>query len=42
MQATFPARLYGCPDVRARERTAVFGRAWLLAWFQSRLAEVHA
>jgi choline monooxygenase len=29
MQATLPARLYGCPDAWARERTAVFGRAWL-------------
>jgi choline monooxygenase len=29
MQATLPARLYGCPDAWARERSAVFGRAWL-------------
>lgn len=29
MQATLPARLYGCPDAWARERTAVFGRSWL-------------
>ena len=42
MQRTLPARLYGDPDAYARERQAVFGRAWLLAWFQSRLAEVHA
>ena len=29
MQVTLPARLYGCPDAWVRERTAVFGRAWL-------------
>lgn len=29
MQATLPARLYGCPEAFGRERTAVFGRAWL-------------
>lgn len=29
MTTTLPARLYGCPDAWARERTAVFGRAWL-------------
>lgn len=29
MQATLPARLYGCPDAWARERAAVFGRSWL-------------
>jgi choline monooxygenase len=29
MQATLPARLYGCPDAWARERSAVFGEAWL-------------
>ena len=29
MQITLPARLYGCPDAWARERSAVFGRAWL-------------
>jgi len=29
MQVTLPARLYGCPDAWARERTGVFGRAWL-------------
>ena len=29
MQATLPARLYGCPDAWARERSAVFGKAWL-------------
>ena len=29
MQVTLPARLYGCPEAWARERTAVFGRAWL-------------
>lgn len=29
MQATLPARLYGCPDAWARERAAVFGKNWL-------------
>ena len=29
MQVTLPARLYGCPNAWARERAAVFGRAWL-------------
>ncbi|HEX8661152.1 MAG TPA: Rieske (2Fe-2S) protein, partial [Brevundimonas sp.] len=29
MQATLPSRLYGCPEAWARERSAVFGRAWL-------------
>jgi len=29
MQATLPARLYGCPEAWVREREAVFGRAWL-------------
>lgn len=29
MQATLPARLYGCPEAWARERSALFGRAWL-------------
>jgi choline monooxygenase len=29
MQATLPARLYGCPDAWSRERPGVFGRAWL-------------
>ena len=29
MQATLPARLYGCPDAWARERATVFGEAWL-------------
>lgn len=29
MQTTLPARLYGCPDAWARERTGVFGKAWL-------------
>lgn len=39
MQATLPARLYGCPEAWARERTAVFGRAWL---FLGHEAEVRA
>lgn len=29
MQSTLPARLYGCPEGWARERSAVFGRTWL-------------
>lgn len=29
MKATLPARLYGDPDALARERAAVFGKAWL-------------
>lgn len=29
MQATLPARLYGCPDAWGRERATVFGRTWL-------------
>ena len=29
MQATLPARLYGCPDAWARERSGVFGKAWV-------------
>lgn len=29
MQTTLPARLYGCPEAWMRERTGVFGTAWL-------------
>jgi choline monooxygenase len=38
MQATLPARLYGCPDAWARERTAVFGRAWLFIGHEAEAA----
>ena len=39
MQATLPARLYGCPDAWARERSAVFGRAWLFLGHEAEAAE---
>jgi choline monooxygenase len=39
MQATLPARLYGCPDAWARERTAVFGRAWLFLGHEAEAPE---
>jgi len=39
MQATLPARLYGCPDAWARERSAVFGRAWLFMGHEAEAAE---
>ena len=38
MQATLPARLYGCPDAWARERAAVFGRAWLFLGHEAEAA----
>ncbi|MDZ4110876.1 MAG: SRPBCC family protein [Brevundimonas sp.] len=38
MQVTLPARLYGCPDAWARERTAVFGRAWLFVGHEEEAA----
>lgn len=38
MQATLPARLYGCPDAWARERTAVFGHAWLFVGHEAEAA----
>lgn len=38
MQVTLPARLYGCPDAWARERTAVFGRAWLFLGHEAEAA----
>lgn len=38
MQVTLPARLYGCPEAWARERTAVFGRAWLFLGHEAEAA----
>lgn len=38
MQVTLPARLYGCPDAWARERAAVFGRAWLFIGHEAEAA----
>ena len=38
MQVTLPARLYGCPDAWARERTGVFGRAWLFLGHEAEAA----
>lgn len=38
MQATLPARLYGCPDAWARERSAVFARAWLFLGHEAEAA----
>lgn len=38
MQATLPARLYGCPDAWARERAAVFGRSWLFLGHEAEAA----
>jgi choline monooxygenase len=38
MQATLPAQLYGCPDAWARERAAVFGRAWLFLGHEAEAA----
>ena len=39
MQATLPARLYGCPDAWSRERTGVFGRAWLFLGHEAEAPE---
>ena len=39
MQVTLPARLYGCPDAWARERAAVFGRAWLFLGHEAEAAK---
>lgn len=39
MQPTLPARLYGCPDAWARERSAVFGRAWLFLGHEAEAPE---
>lgn len=39
MQLTLPARLYGCPDAWARERSAVFGRAWLFLGHEAEAPE---
>jgi len=38
MQVTLPARLYGCPDAWDRERTGVFGRAWLFLGHEAEAA----
>ncbi len=38
MQVTLPARLYGCPDAWARERSAVFGGAWLFLGHEAETA----
>ena len=38
MQVTLPARLYGCPEAWSRERTAVFGRAWLFLGHEAEAA----
>lgn len=38
MQVTLPARLYGSPDAWARERAAVFGRAWLFIGHEAEAA----
>ncbi|HEY1224589.1 MAG TPA: SRPBCC family protein [Brevundimonas sp.] len=39
MQSTLPARLYGCPDAWVRERTGVFGRAWLFLGHEAEASE---
>jgi len=39
MQATLPARLYGCPDAWTRERSAVFGKAWLFLGHEAEASE---
>lgn len=38
MQATLPARLYGSPDAWARERSGVFGHAWLFLGHEAEAA----
>ncbi len=38
MQATLPARIYGCADAWARERIAVFGRSWLFLGHEAEAA----
>ena len=38
MQVTLPARLYGCPEAWTRERTGVFGRAWLFLGHEAEAA----
>jgi len=38
MQTTLPAALYGCRDAWARERSAVFGRAWLFLGHEAEAA----
>lgn len=39
MQATLPARLYGCPDAWTRERSSVFGKAWLFLGHEAEASE---
>jgi choline monooxygenase len=39
MQATLPARLYGCPDAWTRERSAVFRKAWLFLGHEAEASE---
>lgn len=39
MQRTLPARLYGDPDAYTRERTQVFGQAWLFLGHEAEAAE---
>lgn len=39
MQTTLPARLYGCPEAWARERSAVFGKAWLFLGHEAEAPE---
>jgi len=39
MQATLPARLYGCPDAWMRERSAVFAKAWLFLGHEAEASE---
>ena len=39
MQPTLPAHLYGDPEAWAREREAVFGRAWLFMGHEGEAAE---
>lgn len=39
MQRTLPARLYGDPDAYGRERTGVFGQAWLFLGHEAEATE---
>lgn len=38
MQATLPARLYGCPHAWARERSELFARGWLFVGHEAEAA----
>jgi len=38
MQRTLPARLYGCPEAWARERSGVFGKTWLFLGHEAEAA----